>query len=665
MKRLLLIYNKSINAASDHILSQLLEHVHLQDLGKNRSSYTESKEFKFMSSSTAQSALEILENRFGYKSFREQQQEVIADVVANKDCFVLMPTGGGKSLCFQIPALLREGTAIVVSPLIALMQDQVDSLKSNGVRAEYYNSSLDYDSAEQVLRQLHLGELDLLYVSPERLMNESFKQQLFGLQISLFAIDEAHCISQWGHDFRPEYANIGQLRQEFSSVPFIALTATADHATRKDILQRLQLVDPQVHVSSFDRPNIRYTVLEKKQPAKQIIQFLEERDAKHESGIVYCLSRKKVNEVALLLQDEGYSAKGYHAGLDSETRQVIQRQFIRDEINIVVATVAFGMGIDKPNVRFVVHYDMPKNIEGYYQETGRAGRDGLSSEAFLLFGTQDIMTAKYFIESVGNEEQKRIETFKLSCMVDFAEAVTCRRSVLLNYFGESHDKKCGNCDVCLNPPTFFDAKQAAQKALSCVYRLATANGQGYGIRYVIDVLRGMDNEKIRQNQHKELTTYGIGKEFSTDEWASIIRQLIHLGYLYQDVQNYSILKLTAKAGEMLKGKVALELAKPRNKAARSGKSSAGASRPMRGVQKAQKEDLTDAELDIFEELRELRKEIANSEDKPAYQVFGDATLVEMAMKHPVTEEEMLKISGIAEVKFERYGVEFINLLESL
>jgi len=607
-------------------------------------------------------AQEVLENKFGYKYFREQQAEIISDLLQDKDCFVLMPTGGGKSLCFQIPALLRNGTAIVVSPLIALMQDQVDSLKSNGVRAEYYNSSLDYDSAEQVLRQLHMGELDLLYVSPERLLNESFKQQLMDLPISLFAIDEAHCISQWGHDFRPEYAKIGQLRQDFYSVPFIALTATADHATRRDILERLQLNAPQVHITSFDRPNIRYTVLEKKQPAKQLLDFLESRDEKHESGIVYCLSRKKVDEISLDLQTAGYSAKGYHAGLDSETRQIIQRQFIRDEINIVVATVAFGMGIDKPNVRFVVHYDLPKNIEGYYQETGRAGRDGLSSEALLLFGTQDIMTAKYFIENVKNEQQKRIETFKLSCMVDFAEAVTCRRSVLLNYFGENHDKKCGNCDVCLNPPTFFDAKVAAQKALSCVYRLSQTNGQSYGIRYVIDILRGMDNEKIRKNQHQTMSTYAIGKEFSTDEWTSIIRQLIHLGYLYQDVQNYSVLKLTAKAGEMLKGQVELELARPRNKAARSNKKS---SRPMRGVQKAQKEDLSDAELDIFEELRELRKEIADSEDKPAYQIFGDATLVEMAMKHPVTKEEMLKISGIAEVKFERYGIEFINLLESL
>ncbi len=610
--------------------------------------------------STASTAIEILENKFGYHQFRERQAEIIADVLNNKDCFVLMPTGGGKSLCYQIPALLKAGTAIVVSPLIALMQDQVDALKSNGIRAEYYNSSLDTDSAEQVLRQLHEGELDLLYVSPERLLKKSFKKQLETLPISLFAIDEAHCISQWGHDFRPEYALIGKLRQEFSNVPFIALTATADEATRQDILYRLQLIKPQLHTTSFDRPNIRYTVLEKKQPAKQLIDFLDSRDAKHESGIVYCLSRKKVEEVALVLQAEGYKAKGYHAGLDSETRQIIQRQFIRDEINIVVATVAFGMGIDKPNVRFVVHYDLPKNIEGYYQETGRAGRDSLASEALLLFGTQDIMTAKYFIGNVSNEEQRRIETFKLSCMVDFAEAVSCRRSVLLNYFGEDYDKKCGNCDVCLNPPSLFDAKVPAQKALSCVYRLAKSNGQGYGIRYVIDVLKGSDNERIRENNHQELSTYGIGKEYSTDEWASILRQLIHRGYLVQDIQNFSLLKLTEKAGEMLKGEIDIELAKPRNKAARGSK----VGKVKSGVQKWQKEDLTDAQLDIFEELRELRKDIADSEDKPAYQVFGDVTLVEMAMQLPKTETELLKINGVAEVKLERYGEEFLEMLQN-
>lgn len=610
-----------------------------------------------MDSSQHKQALAVLKSQFGFDQFRKHQAEVIEDVLSGKDCFVLMPTGGGKSLCYQIPALIREGTTIVVSPLIALMQDQVDSLKSNGISAAYYNSSLDAQAAEQVLMQLHLGQLDLLYVAPERLMNEGFRQQLNSIPISLFAIDEAHCISQWGHDFRPEYAQIGQLRQAFSSVPFIALTATADHATRQDILTRLNLHKPQLHVSSFDRPNIRYSVLEKKQPAKQLIAFLEQRDAKHESGIVYCLSRKKVEEVSSLLVEEGYSATAYHAGLPAETRQRVHQQFIRDELNIVVATVAFGMGIDKPNVRFVVHYDLPKNIEGYYQETGRAGRDGLNSEALLLYGTQDIMTAKYFIEKVSNEEQKRIENFKLSSMVEFAEALTCRRSVLLNYFGEPHQKSCGNCDVCLNPPKLFEGKVAAQKVLSCVYRLEQSSGHNYGIRHIIDVLRGMDNERIRDKGHSQVSTYGIGKEYSADEWQSIIRQLIHLGYLYQDIQQFSVVKLTDKAGEMLKGKVEVELAKPRNKAMRANKT-----KKTSNVNKAQKEDLTDAQLGIFESLRELRRDIADSEDKPAYQVFGDVTLVEMAMQLPITDEGMLKITGVGEVKMAKYGFEFLNLL---
>ncbi len=610
-----------------------------------------------MSSNTT--ALDVLNNLFGYENFREQQAEIIDDIINNKDCFVLMPTGGGKSLCFQIPAILLEGTAIVVSPLIALMQDQVDALKSNGIKAAYYNSSLDFDAAEQVLKQLHMGELDLLYVSPERLLSQSFKQQLMGLKINLFAIDEAHCISQWGHDFRPEYAQIGQLRQDFASVPFIALTATADQATRQDILYRLQLSNLQTHITSFDRPNISYTVLNKKQPAKQLISFLEDSNHQQQSGIVYCLSRKKVEEVSQILQNEGYNAQPYHAGLSSQHRQTTQRQFIRDELNIVVATVAFGMGIDKPNVRFVVHYDLPKNIEGYYQETGRAGRDGLAAQALLLFGTQDIMSAKYFIEKITDEQQQRIENFKLSCMVDFAEALTCRRSVLLNYFSESHNKKCNNCDVCLNPPILFDAKVAAQKVLSCIYRLSQANGQGFGIRYTIDVLKGMDNQKIRDNQHQQLSTYGIGKEFSTDEWASIIRQLIHLGYIFQDIQNFAILRLTAKAGDMLKGKQALELAKPRNKATRDNKKT----KTSKIVSK--KDNLTDAQLDIFEELRVLRKEIADSEDKPAYQIFGDAVLADMVIKLPTTPTEFLQINGVAEVKLAKYGDEFLSLLKTI
>lgn len=593
-------------------------------------------------------ALEVLHSVFGFEQFRAHQADIIQDVLSEKDCFVLMPTGGGKSLCYQIPALMRAGTAIVVSPLIALMQDQVDALKANGVKAAYYNSTLDYESADQVLMQLHTGQLDLLYVSPERLQNAVFFQQLQSLPICLFAIDEAHCVSQWGHDFRPEYSQIGQLRDYFPQVPFIALTATADHATRQDILQRLHLQQPKVHISSFDRPNIRYTVLEKRQPAKQLLAFLSSRTDQQESGIVYCLSRKRVEEVAQNLQSEGYRAKAYHAGLPHEIRQSVHQQFMRDEVDVVVATVAFGMGIDKPNVRFVVHYDLPKNIEGYYQETGRAGRDGLASEALLLYGTQDIVTAKYFVENNPNEEQRRIENFKLSSMVDFAEAQSCRRSVLLNYFGESSQTACGNCDVCLNPPQFFDAKVAAQKALSCVYRL----NQAYGLRHVIDVLRGMDNERIRNLNHQSISTYGVGKEYSAHEWNSIFRQLIHLGYLWQDIQNYSVLKLTDKSGDLLKGKLALQLALPQKDARKT----------TRTARKSARDDLSLDELALFEALRNLRKEIADSEERPAYQVFGDAALVEMAKLKPTNDHGFLSINGVGETKLARYGFEFLSFL---
>ncbi|MDG6774009.1 DNA helicase RecQ [Thiomicrorhabdus sp. ZW0627] len=592
----------------------------------------------------------VLQTVYGYESFRPQQASIIEDLVSGLDCFVLMPTGGGKSLCYQIPALIRSGTAIVVSPLIALMQDQVTALKANGVNAAYYNSSLDYEAAEQVMMQLHTGQLDLLYVSPERLLNAHFLQTLQSLPIALFAIDEAHCISQWGHDFRPEYSQMGSLRERFPQVPFIALTATADHATRHDILQRLHLHQPQVHISSFDRPNIRYTVLEKRQPLKQLLGFLEARGQKSqkESGIVYALSRKRVEEVALKLAEEGYNAKAYHAGLPGEVRQQVHQQFLRDEIEIVVATVAFGMGIDKSNVRFVVHYDLPKNIEGYYQETGRAGRDGLDSEALLLFGMQDVATAKHFVEQVPNEEQKRIENFKLSSMVAFAESLTCRRNVLLNYFGEPSQKPCGNCDICLNPPTLFDGKVVAQKALSCVYRL----NQGFGVRHVIDVLRGADTERIRSLQHEQVSTYGIGKEYSVDEWSSLIRQLIHMGYLFQDVQNFSVLRLTESAGPVLKGQVELQLALPKKTL----------SKTNRPAGKSLRDNLSDADREVFDELRALRKEIAESEEVPAYVVFGDAALVEMAKHKPQNDGELLKINGVGESKLARYGFEFLALL---
>ncbi len=594
-------------------------------------------------------ALDVLQSVFGYDSFRTQQAEIIENAIQGHDCFVLMPTGGGKSLCYQIPALIRSGTTIVVSPLIALMQDQVSALKAYGIRAEYYNSSLDPDSEHQVMRQLHMGELDLLYVSPERLLQPNFLNQLQSLPIGLFAIDEAHCISSWGHNFRPEYSQMGGLRELFPQVPFIALTATADHATRQDILDKLHLHQPKVHVSSFDRPNIRYNVQVKNNPFKQLEVFLQ--DHTHNCGIIYALSRKKVEEVAEKLKADGFKAKAYHAGLPAQIRQDVHQQFLRDEVDIVVATVAFGMGIDKSNVRFVVHYDLPKSIEGYYQETGRAGRDGLPSEALLLFGMQDVVTAKFFVEQVPDEEQRRIESFKLSSMVNFAEAQNCRRNVLLNYFGEPSHKPCGNCDVCLNPPTLFDGKQAAQKALSCVYRL----NQSFGAKHVIDVLRGMDNERIRNLNHTKLSTYSIGKEYSAHEWNSILRQLIHLGYLFQDIQNYSVLKFTERSGDLLKGKVELDLAFPK-------KETKGKSNRASSGKKSSKDSLLDKDLELFEELRTLRKEIADGEDIPAYQVFSDVTLVEMAQQRPQDDGEFLKITGVGNVKLERFGFEFLNCL---
>lgn len=560
-----------------------------------------------------------------------------------------MPTGGGKSLCYQIPAMVRSGVAIVVSPLISLMKDQVDALKANGISAEFYNSSLKSEQARQVLAKLHAHEIDLLYIAPERLMSEEFLERLSDIDITLFAIDEAHCVSQWGHDFRPEYQRLGALRGRFPNIPLIALTATADAQTRKDIVQVLELQKASHHISSFDRPNIRYTVLEKHQPFNQLTTFLEKY--RNESGIVYALSRKRVEQVAEKLKLHGVKASAYHAGLPAAERVKVQDQFLRDEVHVVVATVAFGMGIDKPNVRFVVHYDLPKNIEGYYQETGRAGRDGLASEAFLLSGTQDMVTARRLIEQSDNENQKRIEIHKLNAMISFSEATTCRRRVLLNYFDENvGDAGCSNCDICLDPPESFDGKEDARKALSCVYRL----NQGFGMKYVIDVLRGSESERILARQHDRLSTYGIGKERSEDEWSAIFRQLIHRGFLLQDVANYSVLKLTADARPLLRGEMELELAKPRVRA-----KSKGAGKKSR--KKKQRMDSPHDEA-LFDQLRELRKKIADELNVPPYIVFGDATLIHMAQEKPGSPDRMLEINGVGQVKLERFGEKFMKCI---
>ncbi len=581
---------------------------------------------------------------FGLHEFRPYQQAIIEDLIDGRDSFVLMPTGGGKSLCYQLPALHRKGLALVVSPLISLMKDQVDALVDLGVNAAFYNSTMEAAEARQILARMHANELDLLYVAPERLMNPGFIERFTDIDVALIAIDEAHCVSQWGHDFRPHYAALGRLREHFPDVPLIALTATADPQTRQDILAVLGLNKAAQHVTGFDRPNICYRVMEKHRPKQQLERFLHNRQ--QESGIVYALSRKRVEEIAARLQAQGFSAAAYHAGLPREERKDVQEQFLRDDLAIVVATVAFGMGIDKPNVRFVVHYDLPKNIEGYYQETGRAGRDGLPSDALLLFGTQDIVKARLLLENTSNPDQKRIESHKLQAMIGFAESLACRRRVLLGYFGAQIDTDCGNCDICLDPPGRFDATVDAQKVLSCIYRV----GERFGIKHVVDILRGADTERMHRLGHIHLSTYGIGRDKSETEWQSIVRQLIHHGYIDQDIANYSVLKLRPEARTLLRGEQRLQLAQPRIKEKQKKKTA----KPVEGVA------LVD--LELFESLRVLRKDLAENQNVPPYIIFGDVSLLEMSRKRPVNAEEFLEITGVGQVKLEKHGESFLKAI---
>jgi ATP-dependent DNA helicase RecQ len=586
--------------------------------------------------------LQTLKDVFGYAAFRPHQREVIETLLRGEDAFVLMPTGGGKSLCYQLPALHRPGVAVVVSPLISLMKDQVDTLRENGVRAAYYNSTLPAAEARRVLAALHTGELDLLYVAPERLLHEGFLARLHQLPVALFAVDEAHCISQWGHDFRPEYVELGRLRALFPGVPLLALTATADPQTREEIVRRLHLQQAQRFVTSFDRPNIRYLVAEKRKPFVQLQQFLAGRPG--EAGIVYALSRKRVEEVAEKLRRDGVAAAPYHAGLPDRERARVQDAFGRDDLRVVVATVAFGMGIDKPNVRFVVHYDLPKNIESYYQETGRAGRDGLSSEALLLFGYGDIPVVKSLIAQGENPERGRIELHKLAAMVAFGEALTCRRRVLLAYFGEPLTEDCGNCDVCLDPPERYDATEDARKLLSCVYRV----GERFGLGHVVDVLSGAVGERITALGHDRLSTYGIGRDRSRDDWGSLARQLIHRGYLLQDLERYSVLRLTPAARPLLRGEERLLLARPRPRLA--------AARNRRG------EALPAGATTLLAELKALRRQLADAAGVPPFVVFGDATLTQMAARRPTDAEQLLAVSGVGKHKLARYGEAFLALL---
>ena len=600
---------------------------------------------------------DILRDVFGYPQFRSNQKQVIETILRGEDAFVLMPSGGGKSLCYQIPAMLRPGTGIVVSPLISLMKDQVDALRASGVRAAAYHSSLEPGVARQVLADLMAGRLDLLYVSPERAVRGGFPDRLAVLPgVALIAIDEAHCISQWGHDFRPEYVALGQMRERFRGVPLIALTATADPHTREDIRDQLGLRQAACFISSFDRPNIRLQVVEKHNPQAQLKGFLAAHE--DEAGIVYCSTRKRTDDLAAHLRGRGFSAAAYHAGLPAEERDRVQEAFIFDQIQIVVATVAFGMGIDKTNVRVVVHWDLPQHLEGYYQEIGRAGRDGLPAEALLLFGWEDVPRVRALIDAGGNEERVAVEQHKLGAMVGFAQAQNCRRRVLLGYLGEETESDCGNCDVCLDPPELYDATEHAQKALSCVFRL----GERFGVGHVVDVLRGSEKQRITDLRHDRLSTFGIGADLSADAWRSLLQQLVHLGYLRQEMGQYPVLKLTPAATPVLRGEETLMLARPRAKPAYAGEPRAKRRR-SRVAGTGAVGDSGDAGDDaLFEELRALRRQIAERERLPAYVIFHDATLRDMAAARPTTGVELLGISGVGARKLKKYGEEFLTLL---
>lgn len=589
------------------------------------------------------SALAVLKSTFGYDSFRHHQEEIIETLLNGGDAFVLMPTGGGKSLCYQVPALLLDGLTVVVSPLIALMQDQVDALRQLGVRAAFLNSSLSRAESDTIEQQLLDHALDIIYLAPERLLNERTLTFLDRCRPALFAIDEAHCVSQWGHDFRIEYQQLKIIHDRYPQVPRIALTATADRRTRDEIIAQLRLQNARVFVNSFDRANIQYAIAEGNNPRQRLWQFLNKHHP-GDAGIVYCLSRKKVEATAQWLCEQGRTALPYHAGLTAERRQTNQQRFLREDGVIIVATIAFGMGIDKPDVRFVAHLSLPKSIEAYYQETGRAGRDGEPANAWMAYGLQDVITLRQFTQdSRAGEMQKRIEHQKLEAMLGLCELITCRRHALLSYFEEHSPQQCGNCDNCLNPPEKWDATVAAQKALSCIYR----TGQRFGVTYLIDVLLGKTDDRIQQNQHHQIPTFGVGSEFSIAEWRAIFRQLIALGFIDLDSESHGGLRLNEKCRPVLKGEQTLYLRKPEKQ-----------EKVLR--ERKGKDSIRPQDQPLWEALRTLRSSLASEHGVPPYVIFHDATLLEMLKRRPGSLHEMGLISGIGAQKLSRYGQLFLD-----
>ena len=595
-----------------------------------------------------ENARQILKSTFGYHDFRHHQAAIIQTLLDGKDAMVLMPTGGGKSLCYQIPALARAGVGIIISPLIALMQDQVDALKQLDLKAAFLNSTQDSNTQRATERALLGGELDFLYIAPERLLTQRMLDLLARTRLALFAIDEAHCVSQWGHDFRKEYRQLSVLPERFPGVPRIALTATADQRTRAEIIEQLKLQQAAVFVNSFDRPNIRYAISEGQNPRERLWRFIE-REHAHDAGIVYCLSRNRVEQVAAWLSSKGRQALPYHAGMPERLRREHQARFLREEGVIIVATIAFGMGIDKPDVRFVAHLNLPKSIEAYYQETGRAGRDGQPANAWMAYSLQDVIMLRQMMgESDADEQFKRVAHHKLETMLGLCELTSCRRQALLSYFGETSAISCGNCDTCLQPPVTWNGTEAAQKALSCVYR----TGQRFGVNYVVDVLTGKDNSRIRDNHHDRLSTFAIGQEHSTQAWRNIMRQLIAQAYLDIDPQGHGALLLTEKARPLLRGEIELQL-RHQTKAEKKSK---------------QKKETTTAELracdqPLFEALRNRRLQLAREQGVPPYVIFHDSTLREMAAQRPMNEDTLSTINGVGEQKLTRFGRIFIDVIK--